>query len=215
MKSEKGFGVVEVLIVLVIIVAIGVGSWYVWQSNNTEVLNSPPALQTSDKYKDWKSFTFTYEKFSIKYPASFTLTDKSYVGEVATPGADAIRLTKPNGFTLNISTGIDGIGGACEECHVVYSQDITFLGQPAAVNYVASDNTDAIGSIVVTKESDDWFGVGLKGKNVTSAFDSQVLPMSINFNYQSGNAIVSKDLAELTASEDVKEAIKILESASY
>lgn len=219
MKNEKGFGLVEVLLIIVIIVFVAVGGWYIWQSNNKPGNNISPAPGQSvetDPYKGWESYTLKYEKFSIKYPSTFKLTDNSAISEASTPGTDRVQFEKSDGLRINIGTGINGVGGACDECHVVLSQEITFLGQKAALNYVARDSTDKVSHIVLTKNSDDWFGLGLDGKNTTSPFDGQALPMSISIGYYgANNNLFDKDLSVMTSSEDVKEAIKVLESASY
>ncbi|HVI69658.1 MAG TPA: hypothetical protein VM581_04325 [Magnetospirillaceae bacterium] len=44
-RNQKGFGVVEIIIILVVLAAVGVGAWYVWQANNKKTDN----LQVTNK----------------------------------------------------------------------------------------------------------------------------------------------------------------------
>jgi hypothetical protein len=225
MKNEKGFGLVEIIIIIVILGVIGFGGWYVWQANNPPQPQSKTQTETPaqnqaepkeepvDPYDGWKSYTFKYEKFSLKYPATYTVTGTSSATEGVNPGSDVLKLTK-QGLVINIHTGLSGIGGVCEACKVVLSKEVTFLGAKVAANFV-DNGTGKVNTVVVTKDKNDWFGAGIKGKNIKSTYDNQPLPMGISIRYQANGEIVQKDLNEIAASADIAEAIKILESAHY
>lgn len=216
MKNQRGFGLVEVIILIVIVGLIGFGGWYVWQANNSSNKTADTGNTTTDPYKDWKTYTFKYEKFSLKYPAYLTVKDKSHTNEYVKPGADSVEFANADGFTLKIQTGLEGIGGDCAVCEVVDSEPITFLGQTLSLNYVNNDDgSTTVGYVVVTKNSDDWFGAGTIGKNIKSTSDNHLLPMSIIMSYTKDGEIVAQDLATLKGSDDFKDAIKVLKTASY
>src|SRR6266536_4441366 len=48
---QKGFGIVEVIIVLAVLAVIGAGGWYVWQTNlsKNQGTNNPPASSDVDQ----------------------------------------------------------------------------------------------------------------------------------------------------------------------
>jgi prepilin-type N-terminal cleavage/methylation domain-containing protein len=46
-KYEKGFTILEVLIVLVVVGVVGGASWYIWQSNNKDIDTVKPAATTA------------------------------------------------------------------------------------------------------------------------------------------------------------------------
>lgn len=224
-KHQNGFGLVGILLVVLVVGVLGFVGWRIYDAavqkpqaavSNTSA-NSPAPAAKADPYKGWKTYTLKYEKFSFKYPDTFTLADTSTTDpdKYIEPGMDNIRLTKPNGLELRIDTGLDGIGGACEDCRVLSTQQIRFLGQTASLNYVDNDKSGTISGITVTKKNDDWFGAGLLGKNIKFASDGKVLPMGIYVHYIVNGELVHKDLAALKASEDIKDTLMILDSASY
>lgn len=116
--NQKGFTLVEGLLILLVLSVIGFGGYYVWSSRNTEDAPTQPAqkqsekTQTVDPTKDWTSYTSELGKFSLKYPkdwatatnpdlcANTALTgifmlgaDASSVGKCATDSGGQITIT--------------------------------------------------------------------------------------------------------------------------
>jgi len=96
-KNQKGFSVVEGLLVLVIVGIIGFVGWYVWQSKqkaNNFNSSSPSQQQTTretssvenNKNDGLSTYTSTFGGFSFKYPSDWHMEGYSkYWGE---PGFD-------------------------------------------------------------------------------------------------------------------------------
>lgn len=85
-KDQKGFGVIEVLCVLVIVGLIGIAGWFVLerqsgknaadvtsnskQSGKTKT-DTASNQQTKDPYKDWKTFCSSTYPFCFRYPSNW------------------------------------------------------------------------------------------------------------------------------------------------
>lgn len=68
--SEKGFGVIEILIVLAVIGLIGGVSWYVWQNNNDEqsanqTVGDPTEDNESENDVNQEPYTYTFDELGI------------------------------------------------------------------------------------------------------------------------------------------------------
>jgi hypothetical protein len=80
MKSQKGFGVVEAILIVVIVGILGFTGWYVYSSqnstNNIYDKTSNSASTKSTKNKDqtagWKAYSSVAGQYSLKYPASWS-----------------------------------------------------------------------------------------------------------------------------------------------
>jgi prepilin-type N-terminal cleavage/methylation domain-containing protein len=89
--NQKGFSVVEVVIVLVVVGLIGGVGFMVYKNHNKKAVTNSAATTTStkptttetkpatkaDPYAGWKSFTSNAGGFSLKYPADWTITDNT------------------------------------------------------------------------------------------------------------------------------------------
>lgn len=226
-NNEKGFSALEALLVILVVVLIGGAGWYVWQSradnnaptNDTGSTNAYPTENTpkTDPYEGWETYTLKYERFSFKYPKSYAIDDESSTANPdVKPGHDRLKLTKDNGFVIFIETGLDGIGGGCQTCKLALSKEITLFDEPAYLNFRAEENGQ-VGSVIVASDKTNLFGGGIEGKNVrlTGERGGTVLPLGISMHYENNGAIVEESLTKISNSEDIAEAIKILESASY
>jgi prepilin-type N-terminal cleavage/methylation domain-containing protein len=82
--NQKGFGALEVLIVIVIISVLGLAGWYVWKIRNpksasTNSSTTVKPTKQSEAYKrattvpaGWKTFTDSKYPISFSYPSSWT-----------------------------------------------------------------------------------------------------------------------------------------------
>jgi Tfp pilus assembly protein PilV len=115
-KNQKGFSVIEVVLLLVIIGVLGFVGWFVWSRRSkpqTVTTNTQPAqsLQTTPtSATSLKEATLPTEKLSFKYPSSWSI-DNKVVKKGQDPGAtyeeDIATLTGTNGFTMTIASGLD------------------------------------------------------------------------------------------------------------
>ena len=109
-NNEKGFGAVEGLLIVVIVVLIGVVGWFVYKNhnkttNNTTTSNTATTAPTKtastpqsvDPYAGWKTYTSPDEKFTLKYPTDWTVSNESASGILK----ESIDLWGPNNFRLN------------------------------------------------------------------------------------------------------------------
>jgi prepilin-type N-terminal cleavage/methylation domain-containing protein len=111
--NQKGFGVVEVIIVLVVLALIAVGGWYVWRAQNRgDESQKSGTNQTSDKYAGWKTYTDTVGRFSLKHPADWTATSTRDESDPERPTVTA-RITSPSGTELFLNSTYGARGGAC------------------------------------------------------------------------------------------------------
>lgn len=90
-RVQSGFGVVEVVIVVVILAAIGFTGWYVWQAQNRSSgqqpsTNEPAPVQNpqaTDPYEGWKTYCDDAAKACFKYPTEWALTPSTGDGWVS------------------------------------------------------------------------------------------------------------------------------------
>ncbi|HUY53423.1 MAG TPA: hypothetical protein VMV24_02515 [Candidatus Dormibacteraeota bacterium] len=110
-RNNKGFGGVEFLLVIIIVVLIGVVGWFVYKNHNKTTITTIAA----NPYAGWVSAELQYEKISYKYPSNWKLKDSSVsipksLGNCTYPGSDYVSLTSPNGDSVVLKTGVDCIG---------------------------------------------------------------------------------------------------------
>lgn len=93
--DQKGFSVVEILIVLVVLGLIGAAGWYVWQSKNEKSVSANPlqTIQTqketpqeeakeTDPYEGWKTYASRIGSgLTFKYPADWYFPDADIATE--------------------------------------------------------------------------------------------------------------------------------------
>lgn len=116
-NRESGFGLIEAIIVIVIVAAIGVGGWYVWQKNQER--SSPTAQQTTTTSNETASSiaadkqTFAIAEWNIdaKNKSAYELrykmsSDKRYAYFTATAltaatSSDACGIEMINGVQMS------------------------------------------------------------------------------------------------------------------
>lgn len=226
-KDFKGFTVIEILLALIFIALLTLIGLYVVHNHNssssaknsssiTANTTKPTSTsKTADPYAGWKTYTLQYEKFSFKYPSSYTINDQSSAdSSMVTPGTDWLTLTKSDGFVIQIQTGLHDIGGACPDCKVALSKQITLFNKTAYLNF-REEGDGNIGNVIVAANDSDMMGASIQGKNIKSTADQTVLPIGIILNYQTNGVLVEKPLQTISNSTDIAEAVSILASASY
>jgi hypothetical protein len=120
-RSQLGFSVVELIMLLVIVGLIGFIGYYVWHTkqNTDKSLNS--ATNTSlganksgsvipVSEANWKGYCSTTENACFKYPADWTLEPQN----ASDPNDESVLLTGPGGLTASFQPNVSGLGGACD-----------------------------------------------------------------------------------------------------
>jgi hypothetical protein len=132
-NNQKGFGAVEGLLLLIVVLFVGFIGYYVYntQKKTTDTQNAAASASSSDvksslsSYSGWQSYTSAYEpSLSFKYPADWTLSKDG--ADYA--GVDAATITSPNGSKIHFGAGPAGYGGQCAETDKIvisYSEPIT------------------------------------------------------------------------------------------
>ena len=151
-KDQSAFSIVEGLLILVILGIIGFTGWYVWHAKqNTDknfnsntsaepvikkkTTNSPQADQTAD----WKSYTNTDGKYSLKYPNTW-VTVSSNQGCLA-----GLLLVAPTANSLGSCTsksnGEVSFIGVADSSHLCYNLDGTAFTNITKSTVVISGKT--------------------------------------------------------------------------
>jgi type II secretory pathway pseudopilin PulG len=147
-KNQKGFSVVEVLLILVLVGIIGFVGWYIWQGRVKE--NPQSSLQStsntastagSDIYAGWNTYKSPVEGFSIKYPADWTIMTGATNSEgVSDSSLDAVTISGPNDFSLSYDIIRPTTSFSCANCSFTVLDTIELKDeQPGYI--VISSNT--------------------------------------------------------------------------
>jgi len=113
-KSEKGFSVVEILMLLVAIALIVLVGYMVYKDHHKTVTLSTTTISTN------KTFSDSAAQASFTYPSTWTLASiRGLCDEPngCTPSSDhinAVELTSPDKSINLIWSGIGGVGGYCD-----------------------------------------------------------------------------------------------------
>lgn len=133
-RSQKGFGVVEGIFILVVVGILGFVGWYVWQSkNNTDnTLNvadstSNSATKSPDPYSGWKQYCSKLGNVCFKYPTNWTASTT----QPSTSDESDLSVDSPsNQVNIYYNPSLQGIGGACQPG--VCAIDVLSISTPAA-----------------------------------------------------------------------------------
>ena len=218
----------ELLLGAVVLSMIGFAVYSYNQNKNTQAkfaAQSVPSASpksttptpTPNPTAGWKSYTLKYEKLTFKYPVSFKLTDESSTFEMVDTGTDKVTLTSNSGLVMHINTGVTGIGGACGNCSVVYTEPITLAGKAMHLNFVDNADLGSAGqmeAVDVATTSDDLFG-GFDDKNIKVVDDGTKAAMFVYFDYQGKDGQAPTALATFKNSADLNNGKLIIQSMHY
>ena len=147
-KHQSGFTVVETFLVILVVAVMGLGGYYVWQTQHnkkttvaststsnktttsTKTTTTTPATPSS--YAGWKAASMQYEQITYQYPSDWTIKDSSAAEPKSQngctyPGHDLITLNSPSGTQVAFNAGQDCFGGAAAQAFG--SVPINALGQ--------------------------------------------------------------------------------------
>ncbi|HSX41652.1 MAG TPA: hypothetical protein VLF21_03465 [Candidatus Saccharimonadales bacterium] len=140
--NQTGLAVLEGLLVVVAIFAIGTAAYFAYQNHGAKTVTSEskvPAAKT-DPYKGWATYKSTINGLSFRYPANWSSDIKLEVQD--TWKTDTGKLTAPDGFEFYVYNNPSGIGGGCsmeeqEDDGCPYVE--TYSAAPATVSGGSAD----------------------------------------------------------------------------
>lgn len=106
-KNQKGFGVVESLLIVIIVLIVGFVGYYVYHTkNNTDSTYNNTAKNSgslsSNPYAGWKSYSDDF--VSLKYPGTWAAVRDD---NTSLPDTMELKLRGPNDTVIAKSTGIE------------------------------------------------------------------------------------------------------------
>lgn len=160
MKNQKGFSAVLVLLSLILVVAIGFTGYFVWNiQQNKETENSVSGNEVTDNSKtnELKEICLTQEPLCLKYPLEYSAKLSTQEPGTNSPYKnDKLVITSKNGSEFTLQTGIDGIGGACDDSGYKDSDRIRVISSERSTIednlYVAKIDYSAIEDTPLNKE---------------------------------------------------------------
>lgn len=172
-SRQKGFSILEALIVVVVIGILGTASWFVYQHNKPKTTEAIGGDQTTNQNSNQQTTTTpttkTYasgkEKASFKYPSNWTLTRLT----ANTAPNDSATIQSPSGaitITWNsfITPGFGNESNANYPLHTVIDKT-AITGAPSL--YVVSGVTTLDGSTyypwIAVQDSNGILTSGVKG----------------------------------------------------
>ena len=170
MKSQKGFAILEGLLIILILAVVGFGGYYVWHNQQSKTKPASAAQTTSQKTTDatsgWNTYSDTSAGYSIKIPKDWEFVksqpqklsdgtiEKDYQGNpIMTP--DAIR---PVGQTQD---SVDGIWTVVTDTSNLNPKDYFVQNGAGRANYIDGQGTTS----TINGYAD--FSVSMNGQSTT------------------------------------------------
>ena len=148
--NQKGFSVVEILIVIVVVGLLGAVGWLVYDrqkdkpSDNTAATSTtktsatPQTSETVDPYKDWQSYCDTRAKSCLKYPQGWNLEHGASINtQLNSPDA---KLEKFSDSDQMYPTGQYGVQIHLGETDSAYGTSAPFSFTTTSIEDVAADS---------------------------------------------------------------------------
>jgi prepilin-type N-terminal cleavage/methylation domain-containing protein len=237
--NQKGFSVVEILIVIVVVGLLGTVGWLVYdrQKNKTDsstnqttqqnsVAKEPETQKEVDPYEGWETYKSTSEGFTIKYPKDWKLTPVNISGS-SSYISEQIVLNSTNDFHFDLDViKLTSSGSGATSCSAASS--IATVNGPNGSKLHVNIYTE-IGT--PSNDKKPYYRIGLsKWTNCqeehnfgpyfpATKVDSAVVRMSGEFSKTNCGPVgcdpTEMSLDEFKAKDEVKTAKLILESLHY
>lgn len=98
-RNERGFSVVELLLVLVVVMILGGAGWIVYKRQSPTTQPTAHTTQISPK-TGWLMYKSTHSSVEFQYPASWKL-EKRPIQSVDKYTLESLSMTGTNGFTIS------------------------------------------------------------------------------------------------------------------
>lgn len=233
-KNRRKILTIAGIVTLAVVVLASVGySIYAWQQSqqpqstteNKSSQTTPkeeektpsPEAPSTDPYAGWLSATIKYEKVTLKYPSTWTLTNTGIPhseSDAVTPGYDKAKVVSPTGLTVTIDTGVSGIGGGPYGNRVFSATPITTLGGSYYLGFGAyGGESDLVlkGTIGTTS---DKTAAWPSSKNISSLNGDTFNVISMAYLDGAGNAI-EKRVSDFQGDASYNDALLIIQSLTY
>lgn len=143
--DSRGFTILHILLVILVIAVLCFAGWRVWQAQNTD--KAVPTSTNTERHDATSneevttSYTPDFGGFTITYPISWQLAQDETIGGQNTT---AQTLTSPSGTVLYIRADEGGKGGGCEPA----SGDVPFAPSNTCPSweYLSKDPTSITGA---------------------------------------------------------------------
>lgn len=241
-KSEKGFGAVEAVMALVIVVLIGVIGWMVYKNHNkasnvtsssttsksTVNANSSSVKTTSNPYAGWKTYTATLQPVSFKYPKDWTIDNSTGNAPINQPNNQFVRINAPqrtiNGvnyqFSFTFQIHKPSGFGTSTPFPVYSSTKLTDANYPKQLyslillsNAPAGTTTAGQAYSVEVSTTSYQSGASTDGKDtIPTSTSGQEIDMGGTFTQVSGNSLAYFTPSQFASLQEVKEANQIFSS---
>ncbi|HSX07503.1 MAG TPA: prepilin-type N-terminal cleavage/methylation domain-containing protein [Candidatus Saccharimonadales bacterium] len=240
--NEKGFTVVELILVLMVVALIGAAGFLVYKKHHDKTKATPVATTntsttqtkttpTPDAYAGWTSCKDATEGLSFKYPSAWSVSGLGTGGACTTDSEHQLAIYSPQAsgtpyffrveyFPSRTSDGvIDGDNGT-ETILSVHALNVANSKKPlylVSFNAPGSSSSSDVFEFVLTDQS---YTVGQKVDHVVAASSQKV---GGNHYQLTANLVTSKDqqylgqytLAQYQAQPDYNNIVKLFESLSY
>lgn len=222
-KNQKGFSLIEALLILVIVGILGGTGWYVWHAKQDtdetlSAVNIPSAATESRKsiskpYANWKTATSPRGKFSFKYPSSWKYSQSIGVKD----NVEHIVLDGPKlRLTIDSFNGDDPANGGnpgtkcndCQQIKEIEALDISKLGK-INLETITYNLDNGLGNAIILIQADGTYYIASPtAANVKTAFRGTSKLNSLQ-DYQ------NESPTQFRANPDLAIAKLILKSISY
>jgi len=213
--NTKGFGLIGVLAVVLVLVIAGLTGWLVWNeshdskktttTNNSTSSKNTDTKTVTDPYEGWKTAASTWAGFTVKYPA-----DWKYNVMVGRDNAEHINIDSSH-MRITIDSYKDVTDRTCLDC----SQTLN------TVNFTAS-NLGSVDLKTVTYKLDNRTGNALVLELPDSTYYiPSKNPVGVSTAFRGISALDSLEAyqaettGEFTSNPDFKTAQAILQSIAY
>jgi Tfp pilus assembly major pilin PilA len=239
--NNKGFGLVETLLVIVVIAVIGVGGWAVYHNghkaktasatSSTTVSkggNTKANSKTTNPYTDWKTYCDSVYGYCFKYPTTWTVTSNNAATSVGSEGG--ISLMSPS-KTVQVSYS---------NASVKDSNAVSFMTTAITKLDTTSQDLTLVGGYIPTSGNNGLAGNDIPSYQVVDASILGQFPLTVDKTSQFPSnptftdqntadkgydgALVSKPVSTINSvqqaetwlsSIDSKTSMQILESLYY
>lgn len=229
-NNQSGFGAIEVLLTLLVVIALVFVGWYIYHTDHKSSTNPPASTitKTTSPTAGWQ--TYSDDLVSLKYPSTWTVARND---NTSLPGTKELVLNGPNDSIVGQSTGINNTdkaslvlyifqnssGAQNNSVHQVY--DVLGLNMSQLSNsklIVTNSNGPSSDSSMPAQEMDlTTSGVNTGSQTlstvVTVGTQTYDVWVSVADNDATGGTI--SNLSEFVSSLSVKDVILILNSLSF
>ena len=223
-NNEKGFGIIEGLLIVAVVVLLGYVGYMIYENHNkttssattANTATTTPAKTTTtvDPYAGWKTATSTRAKFSVKYPTNWTYSetvgDKDNVEHIVLDSS-SFHITMDSFNGSDVSNG-GNPDTKCNDCQKTTNTATFTAGKLGSVN---------LETITYTLDSGMGNGLVLRQADGTYYITSPTATGGIKTDFRGISKLNSlqdyqnETATQFAANPDLATAKLILKSVSY